>query len=173
MKQASKTLIFLKENGINSYDDLIEKTAAASAEFNERSTKNKAIEKQLVEISELQKHIGTYGKTREIYAQYRASGWDADFYEQFRADVTLHKAAKKYFESLGLKKLPSINSLKQEYATLLAEKKKLYSGYRELKEKRTALLVAKGNAERMLGVTPAAPDRDDSRTQECSNSHDR
>lgn len=64
LKQASKTLIFLKENDIDSYDDLIKKSAAASGEFNERSTKIKAIEKRLAEISELQKYIGTYGKTR-------------------------------------------------------------------------------------------------------------
>ena len=37
-----------------------------------------------------------------------------------------------------------------EYATLAAEKKKLYSGYKELKENRMALLVAKSNAERLL-----------------------
>ena len=29
------------------------------------------IKARMKDISELQKHIGTYGKTREIYAQYR------------------------------------------------------------------------------------------------------
>jgi len=73
-------------------------------------------------------------------------------YEEHRADITLHKAAKKYFDGLGLKKLPTISSLKQEYATLLAEKKTLYFGYHELKEKRNALLTAKMNSDNMLGI---------------------
>ena len=154
LKEAAKTLIFLKENGIDSYDELIKKSAAVSADFNGRLTKIKEIDKRLENISELQKYIGTYGKTRDVYAQYKASGWNENFYEDHRADITLHKATKKYFDGLGLKKLPPISSLKQEYATLLAEKKKLYSSYHELKEKRMALLTAKSNASRMLDITP-------------------
>jgi len=111
LKEMSKTLIFLSENGIEDYDDLVEKSAAASGEYNDRLAKIKAVEERLGEISELQKHIGTYGKTREVYAQYKASGWDKNFYEQFRADITLHKAARKYFDEHGYgknKKLPSM-----------------------------------------------------------------
>ena len=152
IKEAAKTLLFLKENGIDSYDDLVKKSAAVSADFNGRLTKIKEIDKRLDEISELQKHIGTYGKTRDVYKQYLAAKNRNDFFEEHRADITLHKAAKKYFDGLGLKKLPTISSLKQEYATLLAEKKKLYSGYRELKEKRNALLTAKRNSDNMLDI---------------------
>jgi hypothetical protein len=31
------------------------------------------------EVSELQEHIGQYGKTRDIYAKYKTSGWSRDF----------------------------------------------------------------------------------------------
>lgn len=87
---------------------------------------------------------------REIFAQYKASSWDKDFYEQFRTDITIHKTAKKYFNDLGIKKLPSINSLKQEWATLDAERRKLYSGYKASKQKYTALDTAKMNADHPL-----------------------
>jgi len=155
IKQMARTLIFLQENGIDSYDDLAKKSAAASSEYHERLTKIKVAETRLAEISELQKQIGTYGKTREVYKMYRASGRDQAFYDVNATEIILHEAAKKYFDRLGYgkdKKLPSINMLKQEYATLLAEKKKLYSGWNELKENRKALLVAKGNADRILGI---------------------
>jgi len=39
-------------------------------------------------------------------------------------------AAKKHFDSLGLKKLPATQSLKKEYAALSSENKKLYQEYR-------------------------------------------
>jgi hypothetical protein len=154
LKEMSKTLIFLQENGIGSYDDLVMQAISASADFNGGLEKIKAAEARLADISELQKHIGVYGKTREVYHLYKVSGWSDDFYETHRADITLHKAAKQYFDSLGLKKLPPMQSLKQEYATLLAEKKKMYAGYHEMKEKSRALLTARRNAEQILGIMP-------------------
>ena len=53
-----------------------------------------------------------------------------------------------------MKKLPSMQSLKQEWATLAAEKKKLYSGYRAAKEKWKELFIAKSNADRILNYDP-------------------
>ena len=47
-------------------------------------------------------------------------------------------------------------SLKQEYATLAAEKKMLYMNYREAKDAMRQLLVAKGNAQRILGIEEQA-----------------
>jgi hypothetical protein len=165
IKESAKTLLFLKENGINSYDDLVRKAAVASAEFSVLSDKIKGIDTRLKEISELQKYIGQYGKTREIYAKYKASGWDKGFYEENRADITLHRAAKKYFDGLGLKKFPKMDELKQEYAMLTAEKKKLYSGYRAKKETMRELVTAKSNCAKLLGVTGNVPERDNSQKQ--------
>ena len=172
LKEAAKTLLFLKENGIDTYDDLAKKASSASGDFSTLTKKIKAAETRMAEITELQKYIGTYGKTKDTYARYRKSGWNNDFYEEHRADITLHRAAKKHFDKLGLKKLPSIASLKQEYATLLAEKKKLYSGYRSSKSNMQELLIAKGNADRILGVKPDAQTHDVSRIQKRSDSHE-
>ena len=154
LKQAAKTLIFLQNNGVDSYADLCEKSAAASKEFHSLTTELKSTEKRLNEISVLQKNIGTYGKTRAAWERYKRSGYDPGRFEVERADIILHKAAKNYFDELGLKKLPSINSLKQEYATLNAEKKKLYGSYKAIKENHYALQTALGNAQRILGITP-------------------
>lgn len=72
------------------------------------------------DISELKKHIGAYSKTREIYVQYRilSPKKQAKFYDKHSGDIITCQAEKRYFNSLGLKKLPSIQSLKQEYAVL-------------------------------------------------------
>ncbi len=154
IKQTAKTLLFLKENRIDSYDDLLKKSTAASNEFDGRVERIRAADNRLKEIAELQKQIGTYSKTREVYRQYTSlpPKKRGDFFEAHRADITLHQTAKKYFDGLGLKKLPTITALKQEYAALLAEKKKLYCGYKALKENHMALLNAKANAQRILGI---------------------
>ena len=173
IRQMSKTLLFLKDNGVGSYEELAEKSAAVSAEFNGRLEKIKVTEKRLKEISDLQKHIGTYGKTLDVYKKYLASGKDTDFYESNRADIALHMAAKKHFDSLKLKKLPAIQDLKKEYAELAAEKKKLYAGYHELKDTKAKLLTAKHNAEKILGITPDAQNPDASHEQNRGKFHGR
>jgi len=169
LKEAARTLIFLKENGIDSYDDLVKKSSSASGAFSKTTQRIKEIEARQKEISELQKQIAVYGKTRDVYAKYKASGWSRDFYDIHSADIISHRAAKKYFDDLGAKKLPSINQLKQEYATLASERKTLYGEYHKLKELSRELATAKANAERILGVTPETQKRDALRTQ---NHHD-
>jgi len=51
---------------------------------------------------------------------------------------------------LGLKKLPSINQLKQEYATLAAGKGKLYTEYKQAKQKMMDLQIVKQNTDWIL-----------------------
>ena len=104
----------------------------------------------MVGISELQKHISNYGRTREIYKAYRAAGYSKKFKAEHSDAIRAHQDAKEYFDGLGLEKLPSISALKQEYAALLAERKKLYSGYRDTKEKMKQYVTAKSNVQSIL-----------------------
>lgn len=82
------------------------------------------------------------------------------FYAEHTSEIIFCEAAKRYFDSLGLKKLPTIHSLKQEYATLLAENKKLYPEQKKAKAEMMELLTAKYNVERILGLTEQSAKRD-------------
>lgn len=57
IKEISKTLLFLKEKGIDSYDALVSRTAAVSSNYHSRLNRNKEIESRQKEISELQHYI--------------------------------------------------------------------------------------------------------------------
>jgi len=148
----------LREQGINSYEELAQKSATLSQEFSETTSNIKTIEARQKEISELQRQIGTYGKTRDIYIAYKRSGYSSEFYESNRANITLHETAKKHFDSHGIKKFPKMSELKQEYATLQAEKKRLYTVYHEMKKQNRELLVAKHNTARLLGISTGTSD---------------
>jgi len=154
LKESAKTLLYLKEQGIDSYEELVKKSAEVSQQFSEVAVKIKSIEARQKEIAELQRQIGTYGKTRDIYNAYKRSGFAPEFYEAHRSNIALHEAAKKHFNSLGVKKLPKMSELKQEYAALQADKKKQYAGYHQIKKQNQDLLVAKHNAERLLNIKP-------------------
>ena len=62
------------------------------------------------------------------------------------------KAAKKAFDAFGLKKLPTVRSLNEEFARLLAEKKAAYAEYHRAQEQMRELLIHKANAAYLLGL---------------------
>ena len=162
LKEMAKTVMYLQENGLTDLGELEKVCDAAVQRFNLLADQSKAASARMKDISELQRHIGTYSKTREIYAQYRKlTGRKRDkFYEQHTSEITSCQTAKRYFDSLGLKKLPSMQSLKQEYATLQAGNKKRYPEYKQGREKMIELLTAKNNVERILGVTEKEKNHD-------------
>ena len=137
LKEMEKTVMYLQENGLTDLRELEKVCEAAAQKFNNLADLTKAANARMKDIAELQKHIGAYGKTREIYAQYRklTGRKKAKFYEQNSSEIMACQAAKRYFDSLGLNKLPSMQSLKQEYAILQAENKKWYPEYKQAREK--------------------------------------
>ena len=88
------------------------------------------------------------------------------FYEQHRSQIVLCEAAKKFFDELGLQKLPGIQMLKQEYAELQAENKKLYPEQKRQRAKMLELLTARSNVERILGLQDVERQQEKQRQQE-------
>lgn len=90
------------------------------------------------------------------YAIKRVKGepnkYSKKFLAEHEGEIALHKAAKKAFDELGLKKLPTIKTLRAEYAALLAEKKQTYAEYRQARDEMRQLLKAKANVELLLGI---------------------
>ena len=149
IKQMAQTLLFLEEHGLRDYDELAEKARDVSARFAEISERQKALEARLSEITELKKHIINYSKTKEIYVQYRKSGYSKKFFEEHREELTLHKAAKEAFSKIQ-GKIPTIRELNLEYEQVLQEKKKTYAEYRKAREELKDYQTAKYNVDQFL-----------------------
>ena len=164
LKEMAKTLNFLQEHGLLAYADLESACDVAAKKYHDLADRTKANSARMTEISELQKHIGAYSKTREVYAQYRRlpPKKQEEFYAQHASAIISCEAAKRYFDSLGLKKLPSIQSLKQEYAALSAENRKLYPDQKKAKAEMMELLTARHNTSRILGLT-----EEEKRREQC------
>lgn len=147
----AQTLNFLAERKLLDYGTLCKKTDEITARYHELSGQIKAIETRMAEITELRRHIINYARTREVYVAYRKAGYSKKFLEEHEAEILLHKAAKKAFDEMGIKKLPTIKSLQAEYAGLLTEKKKLYPVYSGIRQEMRDLQMAKANVARLLG----------------------
>lgn len=151
-KEAARTVILLKEKGLGNYDDLTAHIEKLSSRFDELSDSIKTAEKRIVEVQALLKHMDNYYDTREIYVEYRKSGYSKKFFEEHRQEITHHKAAKKAFDEMNLKKLPSRKSLYEEFYQLTAQKKKDYAEYRQVRKEKEELLIAKQTVETILNI---------------------
>ena len=153
LKQMAQTMIFLREHGITDVGQLQEKAAQAVKRFDQLDGNIKAAEKRLVEIAALKKHILNYAKTKDVYVEYRKSGYSKKFYESHREAITLHKAAKDAFNGLGVKKLPKVKDLTAEYAAVLSDKKAAYAQDRNARSEMQEYLKAQKNVEQFLHLT--------------------
>ncbi len=151
VKQMARTYNYLRDHGLLGYEKLAEKTSGATARFNELSSKIKSAESRMAEIAVLKTHIINYSKTRDVYAGYRKAGYSKKYLAEHESDILLHKAAKKAFDDLEVKKLPTVRSLQEEYTKLLSYKKAAYAEYRAARDEMRELLIHKQNVDRMLG----------------------
>ncbi len=152
LKQMAKTLLFLRDHNVESLEALREKVNTSVERFSSLSDEIKSTEAQIAEILVLKKHIINYSKTRDVYVEYRKAGYSKKFFEEHREAITIHKAAKQAFDELGLKKIPRIKDLNEEYYTSMSEKKKKNSEYYELKSSMQELLKAQKNVEMFLAA---------------------
>lgn len=150
LKQMAHTLNYISENNLLSYEALSEKATEVSARYHALAAQIKAAEKRMAEIAMLRMHIINYGKTRDVYVAYRDAGYSKKFYEEHTADLLLHKAAKQTFDELGMKKLPTVKALNEEYAELLSAKKKALTEYTNARAEMREVLTVKANVNKVL-----------------------
>lgn len=152
LKQMAQSVLYVQQHDFENFDALAAKAAAATARVNELSETMKSAEKRMAEIATLKTHIINYAKTRDVYAGYRKAGYSKKYFAEHESDIIIHKAAKKAFDELGLKKLPTVKSLSAEYADLLAKKKTAYAEYAATRKEMRDLLVHRANVAYILGL---------------------
>ena len=148
LKRMAKTKLYMDEHGF-SYEAMAERKAELSAKEKELSAKITKAQNRIAEINVLKTHIVNYSKTRDVYVAYRKSGYSKKFLEKHEADIIIHKAAKKAFDEMGVKKLPTVKSLQVEFADLLTAKKEAYGELKKVRDELRDLTVHKANYEEL------------------------
>ena len=146
----AKAVLYLKEHGIDSYEELVQKTEEATSRVNALRMEIRAAEKRMKEISALRTQIIHYTKTKKIYADYRASGYSKRFYTEHEAEVEMHKQAKTFFDKqteFSKASLPSVKILSDEYNTLRQQKNAAYIELRGLQESTRDLIICSSIAK--------------------------
>ena len=148
LKRMAKTKLYMDEHGL-SYEAMSDSKAELSAKEKELSAKITEAQNRIVEIDVLRNHIINYSKTRDVYVAYRKSGYSKKFLDEHESDIIIHKAAKKAFDEMGVKKLPTIKSLQVEFAEQLTAKKEAYAELKKVRDELRDLSVHKANYEEL------------------------
>lgn len=138
----------MDEHGL-SYEAMADRKAELTAKEKELSAKITEAQNRIAEVNVLKTQIINYSKTRDVYDAYRKSGYSKKFLEEHEDDIIVHRAAKKAFDELGVKKLPTIKSLQVEFAEKLAEKKEAYAELKKVRDELRELTVHKANYEEL------------------------
>ncbi len=152
LKQVAKSICFIQEHGIETFDELVAMTDNAVKRFDELSESIKVKQKRLEEIAETKKQIVNFARTREKYEAYKRSGYSKRFFEANREELQLHKAAKEFFNAQNITKFPKMKELSEEYDRILTEKKREYAEYKKAKESMQDYMIARQNLETLQGA---------------------
>lgn len=148
LKRMAKTKLYMDEHGF-SYEAMVDRKAELSTKEKELTAKITEAQNRIAEVNVLKTQIVNYSKTRDVYVAYRKSGYSKKFLEEHEDDIIIHRAAKKAFDELGLKKLPTVKSLQIEFAEKLAEKKEAYAELKNVRDELRDLTIHKANYEEL------------------------
>ena len=85
------------------------------------------------------------------------SAYSKKFLEEHETDIIIHKAAKKAFDELGVKKLPTIKSLQVEFAELLTTKKEAYVELKKVRDELRDVAIHSANYEELRDLAERDP----------------
>ena len=151
LKQMAEMLLFLKEEGIHDVPALKQKKKDARQEMESLKATLDQHEVKLKKIQGLKNAVFTYGKLRNVWLEYKNSGYSKRFADLHSAELQKYKNACKVMEQakktgMSLK----IKDLNKEYDAVLNEKKTAYKRYAAVKDRYKKLSVSERNVEMML-----------------------
>ena len=147
LKQAAKTLNFLTENNLTTYEDLETAANKIHSDFDNTAQKIKAVEKTIGENAILIKQLEIYRQYRPIYLKLQKVKNKEGFTRKFQRELILYEAAER---NLKGKNPPPLETLIKDNKELSERKAKLYDEYKKLKSKSAEIEVIRSNVDTLL-----------------------
>ena len=150
LKEGAKTLNYLAEHGIDSYEALDGRLAELNAAVDASLASIKAVEGRIAELNLIAKYAATYRKCRPIYSRYRKSEDKEKFLRGHESEIILFEAAARELKRLGAVPLPAAEKLEGELSKLTVQKETLYAQYTAAKRQAKEYDTIKRNLDILL-----------------------
>ena len=150
LKEGAKTLNYLAEHGIDSYEALDNRLAELNAAVDNSLAAIKAVEARIAELNLIAKYAATYRKCRPVYNRYRKSDDKEKFLRGHESEIILFEAAARELKRLGAVPLPAAEKLECELSELTVRKGTLYAQYTTAKRQAKEYDTIKRNLDILL-----------------------
>ena len=150
LKEGAKTLNYLVEHGIDSYEALDGRLAELNAAVDDSLAFIKTVEGRIAELNLIAKYAATYRKCRPVYNRYRKSEDKEKFLRGHESEIILFEAAARELKRLGAVPLPAAEKLEAELKELTARKGALYAQYTAAKRQAKEYNTIKRNLDILL-----------------------
>ena len=150
LKEGAKTLNYLAEHGIDSYEMLDRRLAELNAAIDDSLAAIKAVEVRIAELNLIAKYAATYRKCRPVYDRYRKSDDKEKFLRGHESEIILFEAAARELKRLGAVPLPAVEKLETELSELTVRKGTLYAQYTTAKRQAKEYDTIKRNLDILL-----------------------
>lgn len=142
----AQMVIFLKEHQIDSLEELNEQIQELTDQQKELKASIREKQNRMKEINQQRQAIRDYSRTKEVYIQYRESGWSVKFYQDHRQEIEDHRNAQAVYSSHD-GNMPTLKELTAEYDRLKERKENDQAALDNLKPKLTDLKHIRYNYE--------------------------
>ena len=142
----AQMVIFLKEHQIGSLEELNDQIQELTDQRDSLKASIREKQNRMKEINRQRQAIRDYSRTKEVYTQYRESGWSVKFYQEHRQEIEDHRNAQAVYSSLD-GKIPTLKELTAEYDGLKERKENDQAALDKLKPKLTDLKHIRYNYE--------------------------
>ncbi|WP_162921777.1 relaxase/mobilization nuclease domain-containing protein [Listeria costaricensis] len=160
LKEAAKTINYLTEQHLDSYQALTEQVEAAQHGYQEARQAFKRTDEQLHQLAHAIKYRKTYQQSKAVYLAYQQSKNKSQFERQHQRELILYRAAvnelKKIYPD---KKLPTLEQLNNQYQQLQEEKNNLSQAYKKEKQHLNKWQKIKSNVDSILGANKQLPEK--------------
>ena len=130
----AQMVIFLKEHQIDSLEELNDQIQELTNQQKELKAALREKQNRMKEINRQRQTIRDYSRTKEVYTQYRESGWSVKFYQEHRQEIEDHRNAQAVYSSHD-GNMPTLKELTAEYDRLKEQKESDQAVLNELKPK--------------------------------------
>ena len=159
LEAVSKSMIYLKENGIDSYETLTEMIHTSTELRNSLKDRMKSAQSRMDEIKEQRKAITSYRRTKALYTQYKESGWSPAFYREHAKEIEAHKKAQEVYSKAG-GTLPTQDELSAEFDQLVEQRRADSAALAEAKAEVSNLWHIKTNLDIITDDTTPEQNQD-------------
>ena len=158
LKEAAKTMNYLTEHQIDSYEELQLRLDAATEQRDQLAVSIKDLERQIAELAHIQKQASIYRQYQPIYAQYQKARDKEKFLRGHESEIILFEAAARELKDVHRKAFPSCSNINLVMANLKKKNMQVSNEYRQIKNTISELHIVQQNIESLLTFPNAHKD---------------